>query len=246
MGASWVDRERMVLIVDGADGALGDAALQLVRLGVDAMYSNDVDEAALLARQERDRLATILVPANATPEWIEDLLSRVARHAGLGARQLAILGPQQDESWCQALKKKGIRWRLWAPFDEHGLRLVALAPMSEGDDELRIGLRVPVALDATVLSGDESRQMIVGDLTTLGAYLDTRSPFPVGADLTLEIQAPTGPVEVRARVRWTNQSGEGSCARRHPGMGVEFVDPDRALCHRIQRILDEELKRYSL
>ena len=51
-----------LLVLDSQKCSLGQAALALVRLGVEALYANDLDEASLLARQEGLRLRGALAP----------------------------------------------------------------------------------------------------------------------------------------------------------------------------------------
>ena len=46
-------RNFTVLVADEPDCPLGPMALRLTRIGIDPLYANDVDEACLLAEQEK-------------------------------------------------------------------------------------------------------------------------------------------------------------------------------------------------
>jgi hypothetical protein len=70
--------------------------------------------------------------------------------------------------------------------------------------------------DATLLAVDwrafgsaVHRVSTTADVSPAGAFVCTAEPRPVGSALVLEMTTPRGPVEVHARVAWTDPRGMG-------------------------------------
>jgi hypothetical protein len=218
-----------VLVLDSGKGVLGALALQLVRQGISALYSNDLDEASLLARQEGPRLRAALAPSSASPAQIEEMLGAVGPHTLLRPSSLALVGPRPSDDDVAALLVRGLRWCLWDPSDPTRLRLLASMVLWEGSEaDLRIDPRVPTSLRATLTASGRSQAGQVLDLTASGAFIEMPSPPPPGRRLGLEIALPTGPIEVLASVRWTRAQPEPGPPPRPVGSGVEFTKPTPA------------------
>ena len=242
-------QQLFALIVDDDEGRLGGVALQLVRQGVDALYVKNIDEATLLGKQEAGRIGAILLPSTVTPSHLDQVATRVARTAGVSPASIAILGHRPDESTCRALREKGVRWRLWSPFEEQELVFIARAPIWEHRDaSTRTALRVPASLSGTTSVGGHKRPVRITDLTAAGAYLETSSPVPAGEQIWLRVELTGEPLELAADLRWANeaQAGGAPVAARPRGMGVEFVTPDTNATIRIQAHVEEVLARFRL
>jgi type IV pilus assembly protein PilZ len=90
-------------------------------------------------------------------------------------------------------------------------------------DSTRRFPRIPVHLDVHFGTADDLRAAVIDSLSEGGVFIRTRSPLPIGTELTLSISLGNQgdpPITLRGRVAW---------ARHHSaavdGMGVAFLDP---------------------
>jgi len=235
-----------LLAVDDEKGSFGDLALHLVRLGVDVLFATAVDEAELLARQEGEQLRGAFAPAGASEDWLAGLIDAIGPHTAILPESIAVLGPRQEEDRCEQLRELGFRYRLWEPYEDRDLRFLGWALIwNTSDQNLRIDARVPTALPGKCFRRGDSREVLIGDLSVSGAYLEMQQPFPAGSMVRVELALPAGPVELRATVRWVSSPRGGSPIHRR-GCGVEFLRPNPGARQRLEETLDEELARFFL
>ncbi len=235
-----MEYERFALIFDSDAGELGRAALTLIENGIDVLYAADPDEAMLLASQETERLGALLVPSSLEPSDFDGLIERVCPRLGGGVESLVPVGLEPDLPVTSHLRRRGVRWCLWEPFEPRELRFVTAAALMAGDPtERRKNLRVPAQLFAGTLQDGQRRQAIVCDLSTGGAYLGVEPPFDEGTEVDLELPLQPASVFLRARVAHTHE-GEAPPRPDLPGgMGVQFLEmgPDDVAA--LSRLLDE-------
>jgi len=218
-----VDYERFALIYDSEAGQLGRAALSLLEVGIDVLYAADPDEAQLLAAQERERLGALLVPSSLEPASLSSLLGRVCPFLGGGVETLVPVGLEPSPAVSRTLRRSGVRWCLWEPFETAELRFVTAAALMSGNPaERRKKLRVPAQLLAGVVQGDVRRQAVVCDLSNRGAYLGIEPAFEPQTEVTMELQSGPEPLVVTARVAHTHPSDRPPRTDLPGGMGVEF------------------------
>lgn len=235
-----------LLVVDDAKTSLGDLALQMVRLGIDVLHASLVDEAELLARQEGTAVRGVLMPSTSDVGDLDRMLESVGPYTGIAPEMIALVGPRADEARLDRLRARGMRFRLWSPFEDRDLRFLAwLVAWAGGDDDLRIHARVPTVLPAEVTRQGETRAMMVGDLSPAGAYLETDAPFPAGCRVNLEISLPSGPIRITGIVRWVADT-RSRAPRVRPGFGVEFVHVRKEVRRELEEHLDAECERFAL
>jgi hypothetical protein len=236
-----------LLAVDDDKGSLGDPSLQLVRLGVDILLATEVDEARLLARQEAEAIKGVLIPSENSEERIDAVLDAVGPHTGLGPESIALLGRRLDEDRMWRLRERGLRFRLWSPYEDRDLRYLGCSLISAASDSnLRIDARVPTAIPAVAEFRGRAREVLVGDLSSSGAYLETEEPFPAGSMLHVEIALPGGTIRLRATVRWVVRPQQGPSSARAGGFGVEFLRPKPLHRSALLDHLAEEADRFYL
>jgi hypothetical protein len=239
--------EGRLMAVDDEKGSLADPALQLIRLGVDVLLATEVDEAELLARQEGRRLRGVLMPSTSDDLRIDEVIEAIGPAAGIDALGIALLGARLDDDRIDELRVRGLRWRLWAPYQDRDLRFLGRSLLWAGsDDNLRLDGRVPTALPGFAGRRGETRSVLVGDLSPAGAFLETPSPFPAGSQIEVEIALPGGSVTLRATVRWVSPSNQRPPSGRAHGFGVEFVAPTKDVVSQLLEHIDCEFKRFML
>ena len=219
-----MDYERFALIVDSEAGQLGRAALSLIEAGIDVLYAADPDEAHLLAAQESQRLGALLVPSTAEPALLEGLLEHVCPFLGGGVETLVPVGLEPSPSVATSMRRAGVRWCLWEPFEEQELRFVASAALMAGNPaERRKTLRVPAHLLAGVAQGGVARKAVVCDLSNRGAYLGVEPTFEPDSEVALQLQVGSTPLALRARVAHAHPPDRPPRSDLPGGMGLEFT-----------------------
>jgi len=234
---------RLALILDDETGQIGELALQLARLGVDALYANDLEESVLLAREEADDVGTVIVPSNRAVEWLPPILKRLA----LPPAAVVPVGERPEDDVVESLRSQGVRWVLWTPDDSRALRFVVKAAMSETDfTETRVGLRVPSELEASVQRGPLDRPCVIRDLSEGGALVALDPLVPEGGRITLRFEVGDRSLSLRAKVAWSTEYTEPQPHEPEPVMGIRFDHVDTEAQGALLRFLAGELQRFRL
>jgi len=241
------DYERFAMVLDSETAVLGGCAIRLLELGIDVLYANDVDEAALLARQESQRLGAVLIPATFEQAGVDALLSRVCSQLDVGPQGLIVTGVAPAAEFIEYLRARGVAWCLWEPYEMRDLRFVMAAAMSEKyPGERREHLRIPIEMQTTVFMGRHRKDVTVHDLSQGGAYFATPHPFLEGSQLRVELQLPGGSVLGKAEVVNVKTADKPGRADVPEGMGVTFreftPDADAAL----GRFINEWIGRFRI
>jgi hypothetical protein len=221
--------------------------MRLLELGIDVLYANDADEAALLARQESDRLDAVLIPTSFDLEEVARLLARVCSQLAAGVRSLVLVGLEPNPALVEDLRAKGVRWCLWEPYDERELRFVLTAAMSSnhGDDP-RKDLRVPTAISTAVFMGRHRKDVTVHDLSISGAYLAAPDPFLKGSVIRVDIPLAGGSVQGKARVVNAKTAGKPGRPDVPDGMGIVFTALAPESEPTLQSFLRDSIRRFQL
>ena len=235
-----MEDERFALVYDSASGELGRTALTLLEMGIDVLYAADPDEAVLLARQERERLGALLVPASLDSSSVDFLLKGVCPLMNGGVESLVPIGLEPDPAISSQLRRAGVRWCLWEPYEERELRFVTAAALLSGDPgERRKRMRVPAHLFASILQGSDRRQAVVCDLSAGGAYLGIEPSLEEGSQIDLELQVPPGTVFLHARVAHSHTPERPPRPDMPGGVGIEFVDLEGNDLTTVARLLEK-------
>ena len=152
-----------------------------------------------------------------------------------------------DEGRIERFKALGLHWHLWFPYEDRDLRYLCSFLIWYGSDlSLRLDRRLPTALQCVATRRDDSRDVVVGDLSSSGAFLEMEHPFPSGSMLELEIALASGTIELRAMVRWVPRTQGGPVCKRARGCGVEFTGHSRAVMALLEEQVATERARFLL
>ncbi|MBW2667433.1 MAG: PilZ domain-containing protein [Deltaproteobacteria bacterium] len=242
-----VEYERFALVLDTGDSVLGRAAMQLIELGIDVLYANDVDEAELLARQESGRLGAVLIPEAFDEADINLLLERVCARLEGGPRGVIVTGNRPDDETCYRLHARGVRWGVWHPYQMRELRFVMAAAMSEEHvGERRKCQRIPTEIPTTVFMGRHRKDVILHDLSVTGAYFATQHPFLEDSRLSIELPLPDGTILAKGVVTNAKTADKPGRDDVPDGMGVAFSDlPEQGLTA-LQKFVEAWVNRFLL
>jgi hypothetical protein len=214
--------DRSTLILDGADSTLGADALDLVAQGLAPLYAADEDELVLLAHEHVDRVAALVVPGTLQLERLDAVTKRVGSLLPAGNAAVVVVAPPRQRALLGALRERGIRWVVFAPYDASELRFAVVAALASGDAlEPRSGLRVPIRLPASVRHAGSVHSGEIANLSVGGAYLTLAEPPEPGTALSLAFPLGERMLAAEAVVAHRNDGarpGPGG----GPGMGVAF------------------------
>ena len=239
--------ERFTLLLDSQETEFGGLAIRLLELGIDTMYANDLDEAALLSRQEVGRLGGVLTSSEGPLSQIENIVNRVCAGLDAGASSLVLVGPEMSEEKAGSLRKLGISWRLSEPYEERDLRFVlSLAMSKEYADERRKSLRIPTEIPTTVFMGRHRQDVTVRDLSLSGVYCASPHPFLPASQLSIEIPLPDGTFIAKGEVRNAKTADVTGRADVPDGMGVAFTHINEKSTNLLQGFVHSWIKRFTL
>jgi hypothetical protein len=242
-----MEYERFALVLDTGDSVLGRAAVQLLELGIDVLYANDLDEAELLVRQESERVGAVLIPEAFDQAAIDALLERVCSRLEAGPRGLIVTGNRPDDGYCARLRALGVRWGVWHPYEMRELRFVMAAAMAESfDGERRKCLRVPAELPTTVFMGRHRKDVILRDLSVTGAYFATQFPFLEDSRLSVDLPLLDGTISVKGVVVNAKTADKPVRDDVPDGMGVVFSDLPEDAAAALQKFVEAWVSRFLL
>ncbi len=239
--------ERFVLIVDDDAGTLAPLSLQLIRMGIDTLYTNQHDEASLLASQESRRIGALILPMGMDSSVVATTISGVAERASLSSSAVVMVGPAPDIKMRVNLRSRGVRWWIEPEDDPVTLRSLVMFVMSSEDDlDSRIEPRVPALLMAEVSTGTETLDARVRNLSVGGAFLELDESIDPEAELKIAIALEEERLEASGRVAFQLDPASTRPEGVPAGVGVAFGELDLASQAVVRRFLAELLGRYQL
>ncbi len=239
--------ERFALVVDDDDGALGPLSLHLLRMGIDALYTNQGDEGSLLATQESKRIGVLLLPLTMEHGQIAKTVRETAVRAGLKSESVIMVGPNPDVKMRVGLRGLGVRWWIELDADPVTQRSLVTFVMSSDDDlDSRIEPRVPALLLAEVDTGTGTVDARVRNLSVGGAFLELDDAIDPEAELKVAIALDDERLEVGARVAFQVPADRDRPEGVPSGAGICFGELDLAAEAVLRRFLAELVGRYQL
>lgn len=238
----------VLVIDDPAWGGLGEVALRLIRLGIDSFYAPEPGEAWLLAKQEASRIRLLLLAPGVSLREFDSIRNELSNREPDLPRSWLVVGPCPDDERREELRKAGIYWALWEPWDESALRMAlsgAMAALPETSSTRRFE-RFPTTLLGRAFKGVHRQDVLVSSLSEGGAFLETPHPFDTGTRITLEIEGEGGSIVTKAEVVFQGEPGEGTDANNQVGMGVSFGELKASARERLEQTLAEHQRRFEV
>lgn len=78
------------------------------------------------------------------------------------------------------------------------------------------------------------------DISKGGVFLATHQVYPIGTKMKLSFEIEGIHIEVEAIVRWARKSENLSGSDLHPGMGLQFIDPDEKIVAVFEKFLEKK------
>jgi hypothetical protein len=239
--------ERLALVFDTAESVLGVAALHLIQHGLDPLYARQLDDLTLLARERRDRIAALVVPGALALDAIDAVLVRVGRDLPSGNASVVVVAPPRERAHLAALRERGVRWAVFAPYEPCELRFAVAAALATGDAlEPRRGLRVPIRLPVAVRHARATREGEIRNLSVGGAFVALPEPPEVGAALSLEFPVGERLLHLQAVVAHRAEAVRAGRAEGGAGVGVAFSSPSPLEAHLVEGFVRERVDSFRL
>ena len=230
------------LVVDSV-GTLGEVAMRLLRLGIDVFYAKGGPEGWLLAKQEGASIGTVLFSPDVGLDDLKAMQGAIRAQADDRQLTFVVIGERPDSAVRGRLRKFGVQFALWHPYDESSLRAVASNSLALSSvTYTRREPRLPTTLLGRTFVGDRRRDVIVSSLSAGGAFLETPSPFPPGRRLKLEIALPDGPIVAEGVVVYSREDRDSLWPT---GMGISF-ELETGLAERVVSFLKGLEERFAL
>ncbi len=232
-----------LLLVDDGGQSLATVAMRLMNLGIDVHYASASDEAQIFIAQEGKAIRSIGFAPSIPVALASGLRNSLVRMVG-GPRSWMMIGERPDEEIRRSMRKAGVDWVLWAPFNDAELRYVVKSAMTLREDLAeRREVRVPVDLVVSIQSGARREVAVISSISPSGAFVELTSPPACGSKLRLEFDLGGDFVRVFARVANVQQQdparpGEPS------GAGVSFYGLGRDEERLLRKAVGELQLRY--
>jgi len=214
-----MDYERRILVVDGPSGQLQTLVLELLDRDYSIHYANDIDEAQLLAGEERNLIGAVLLSSEIDAGEIPAL----ARRFAIAASFFVPMGPRPPAALIEELGRKGVRWHLWDDPDDQAIRFVLSSVLSERDPfELRFYPRVPLDMKGELRIEQEPADVHLHDISLGGACIVGSTAISEGDTGRLIFEIGPTKIDLPIHVAWsTADTGDGTQVS-----GITFVEVD--------------------
>ena len=239
--------ERLALVFDTAESVLGVAALQLIQHGLDPLYARDLDELLRLAPEQKERIAALVVPGALALDGLDAVLAHAARGLLSTLASVVVVAPPRARAHLAALRDRGVRWAVFAPYEPCELRFAVAAALATGDAlEPRRGLRVPIRLPVAVRHARATRDGEIRNLSVGGAFVALPDPPEVGAALSLEFPIGERLLHLQAAVAHRAEAVRAGRAEGGAGVGVAFSGPSALETHLLEGFVRERVDSFRL
>lgn len=156
-------------------------------------------------RGERDELAAQLALARAAP--VSTLPAGVVVAPPASHSSVAVVDVEESEGGQGPASLSGL--------------VVQLAQDGDADERRRLP-RLGCELDVEFLGDSHLMTGLSQDISEGGVFIATYQSLPIGSQITLGLELPSGRIEVQAEVRWA-RAELLECEQR-PGFGVAFTN----------------------
>lgn len=241
--AEVVPTPRALILTRSGDDSLEPVATRLTRLGVEvSTLLTDSGPDAPSAVPDTAHQLVVTAPHGdlaAAGEILDELSSRDAHPAP----SLLVVGDEPGAEQRARIREAGVRWVLWAPFDDADLGFLVDAAMhlGQGHDPGRTRARVPMDSMAWIRSGPRREVGVLSSLSRDGAFIEMSEPFEPGASIRIEFELEGGHVSTFATVLDHRANGQ---LVRNPGMGVSFYGLDPASRFAIREYVEANAAKY--
>jgi len=236
-----------IILLDDESETVASAALALIRLGVEPLYTKWLDEARLFASQAGERTGAAIASSRSSPDQLVAFREVVRASATEREPDLLLVGPKADAATSEALARAGFSSVLWEPFNQSELRFAVstLLLMPEEIAPRREPRAAANRMCWLSIAGTRSFGVLY-TVSARGAYVETPSPLPVGTELQIDFEFGGLEIETPARVIYAIGRDQARQSLLASGLGCVFTGLDAELEGALRARVAESARRHRL
>jgi hypothetical protein len=202
---------------------------RLRELGYRVLRTKTVEQGQAALSDPRFSIPVAVIPPDLPVPRMDRALAALRGQAGKKLRHFVVTGNRPDLEERSLLRRTGVEFALWEPFDDHTLQFQINRALVEDTSPLRKrhAVRVPTNWPVRVTTGKREKQAKIYCVSAQGAYLATPRPSLPKALIHFSLPLPSGDRRISGEVVMTNVPGNLVRGNLPVGMGVRFTGHDR-------------------
>ncbi len=242
-----MNHEQSILVLGGHGSHLSELAERTRQLGYRTVRAKTPLDAIELADERGFRFGAAVMEAELPSVDLRETLAALRNETTSPNLVFIAAGPAPRAAVRRRLREADVSLALWTPVTDNALRFQLNSAMAKRRPEyLRSETRTPTNLRAGILAAGRRKQARVYSLSGGGAFLETGRPSVAGADITIELPFPAGPIRVVGHVLYTNVPGNLARTSLPTGMAVRFREDEFGTCEEIRRNVDAFSTHYLI
>jgi CheY-like chemotaxis protein len=223
-----VSASYFILLVEDERTGCDALATSLVRLGVEPILVENLEEAAEIVTSGQYVIAGVLLPSYLPGTDIRNAMKGMQRHEPM--LHAMAYGKAPEPAQRILLQQAGVLFALWDGYDEGVLRFQINRFVSkEGDHALRDSQRAPTHTPIRMLLGGREKEGMLYSISEGGCFVETKRASMEGAQLQLIFRLVDVDYSLDGVVAFSNVPGNLQRPNLPLGMGVRFESmPDEA------------------
>ncbi len=190
-----------------------------------SLRTKTVEQGQAALSDPRFAVAAALVPPDLPTPDLDRTLAALRASAGKQVLPLIVTGTRPDAHERSLLRRAGLEFALWEPFDDHTLQFQINRVIAEASPppSARHAARVPLNWPVRVRTGGREKHAKVYCVSAQGVYLATPRPSLPRALIHFSLPLPSGELRLSGKVVMTNVPGNLGRGNLPVGMGVRFT-----------------------
>jgi hypothetical protein len=236
-----VAKRETLLLIDAGVEPMEGLSRRLREFGYRVLRTKTMEQGQAALSDPRFAIPVALIPPDLPVPGLERALAALRGAAGRMLRHFLVTGIRPDLEERSLLRRAGVEYALWEPFDDHTLRFQVNRALA-GDASparRRHAVRVPTNWPVRVTTGKREKQAKIYCVSAQGAYLATPRPSLPKALVHFSLPLPSGDLRISGEVVMTNVPGNLVRENLPVGMGVRFTGHDRETERSIMAFTEE-------
>jgi CheY-like chemotaxis protein len=223
-----VSASHFILLIDDERASTEALATHLVRLGVEPIRVENLEEAAEVVKSNQYTIRGVILPASLSGTDVKNAMKAIHRREPMLAAMAYGKAPEPRQRI--HLQRAGVLLALWDGFDEGVLRFqINRLVTRDSDHSLRNSRRAPVHAPIRMLTGGREKEGVLYSLSEGGCFIETPRASMEGAQLRLNFRLADVDYGLDGEVAFSNVPGNLQRPNLPLGMGVRFQEmPDEA------------------
>lgn len=217
-----------ILLIEDDRGESDALATRLVRLGVEPIRVDHVNEAAEVVKSKEYAVRGVLLPSNLPGSEVHHAMKNMRRREP--TLSAMAYGKVPDPTQRAHLQRAGVLLALWDGSDDGVLRFqLNRLVTQDSEHSVRNSRRAPTHTPVRMLQGEREKAGMLYSLSEGGCFVETPRASMEGAELRMLFQLADIDYDMNTVVVFSNVPGNLQRPNLPLGMGFRFKDmPDEA------------------